>query len=281
LAVHLLLISGGGNRLRVTALLATYNEERFIGGCLNHLFRHGVDVYLIDNESTDATVAIAEQYFGRGLIGIERFHRDGVFRFIDILRRKEALAAELDSDWFIHLDADEIRLPPSSGVTLREAIQTADQMGYNAINFQEFTFLPTQEPPDHDHPSFADTMRWYYPFLPAFPHRLNAWKRQNKRVDLASGAGHRVVFDGLSMFPVSFPMRHYIFLSRNHALAKYGARRHDPAALKRGWHQWRENFTSDSIQLPFCITLRTYELDYNLDAHNPHTSHQFLRGSDL
>lgn len=99
--------------MRVIALLATYNEERFIEGCLNHLTRHGVDVYLIDNESTDSTVAIAESYIGRGVIGIETFRRDGVFRFADILRRKEALAAELDSDWFIHLDADEFRLPPA------------------------------------------------------------------------------------------------------------------------------------------------------------------------
>lgn len=266
-----------GDSMRVTALLATYNEARFIKGCLDHLIRHGVDVYLMDNESTDATVAIAEPYLGRGLLGIETFPRGGVFRFADILRRKEALAAERDSDWFIHLDADEVRLPPSSGSTLREAIETADREGYNAINFQEFTFLPTVESPDHDHAGFAETMRWYYPFLPGFPHRLNAWKRQDGPVDLISGGGHRLAFDGLRMYPVSFPMKHYIFLSPAHALEKYGERRHEQAALKRQWHQWREHFTLDKIRLPSQTELRTYVSDDSFDAANPYTSHQFIR----
>ena len=35
---------------------------------------------------------------------------------------------------------------------------------------------------------------WYYPFLPSFPHRLNAWKKQPLKVDLASSGGHRVDF---------------------------------------------------------------------------------------
>jgi len=263
--------------MRVTALLATYNEERFIKGCLDHLILHGVDIYLIDNESTDSTVAIAEQYLGRGLTGIETFRRDGVFRFANILRRKETLAAELDSDWFIHLDADEFRLPPSSGSTLRQAIETVDQAGYNAINFQEFTFLPTRESPDHDHAAFVETMRWYYPFLPGFPHRLNAWKRQDTAVDLMSSAGHRMAFDGLRMYPVSFPMKHYIFLSPGHALEKYGERRHEQAALKRQWHQWREHFTLDKIQLPSQTMMRTYVSDDDFDAANPYTSHPFIR----
>jgi glycosyltransferase involved in cell wall biosynthesis len=41
---------------RVVAIIATYNEERFIGGCLEHLFANGVQAYVCDNESTDRTV---------------------------------------------------------------------------------------------------------------------------------------------------------------------------------------------------------------------------------
>ena len=51
--------------MRVVALLATYNEERFITACLGHLTGHGVEVYLIDNESTDRTVQLAERFRGR------------------------------------------------------------------------------------------------------------------------------------------------------------------------------------------------------------------------
>jgi hypothetical protein len=42
-------------------------------------------------------------------------------------------------------------------------------------------------------------------------HRLNAWKRQAGRVELAWSAGHQVPFPGLRMYPESFPMR--LFLS--------------------------------------------------------------------
>src|SRR4051794_9657585 len=43
--------------MRVLAIIATYNEERFIGGCIEHLESHGVDVYVCDNYSDDATRA--------------------------------------------------------------------------------------------------------------------------------------------------------------------------------------------------------------------------------
>jgi len=67
--------------VRVIALIAAYNEERFIAGCLEHLIAHGLNVYLIDNDSTDRTVKFAEPYLGRGLIGIEAIPRDGVYRW--------------------------------------------------------------------------------------------------------------------------------------------------------------------------------------------------------
>ena len=70
---------------RVVALLATYNEERFVAGCLEHLFQQHVEVYLIDNCSSDQTVAIASRYLGRGLIGIETFPRTGMYSWRPIL----------------------------------------------------------------------------------------------------------------------------------------------------------------------------------------------------
>jgi glycosyltransferase involved in cell wall biosynthesis len=66
--------------LRIIALLATYNEERFIVPCLEHLLRHGIEAYIIDNESTDATAGLAQQFMGHGLIGFETFPRQGKYR---------------------------------------------------------------------------------------------------------------------------------------------------------------------------------------------------------
>jgi hypothetical protein len=41
----------------------------------------------------------------------------------------------------IHHDADEILEYWRPGLTLRDTIQEADERGYNALNFDEFTFL--------------------------------------------------------------------------------------------------------------------------------------------
>jgi glycosyltransferase involved in cell wall biosynthesis len=258
---------------RAVALLATYNEDRFIAACIEHLVEQGLQVYLIDNSSTDRTVAIAERYLDRGVIGIETFPREGLFDLRAILRRKEELAASLDADWFMHVDADEFRVPQHSRHTLATAFAEVEARGYNAVNFREFTFIPTKESPDHDHPGFRQTMRRYYPFLPAFPHRLNAWKRQPERVDLASEAGHRVSFPGLRMAPDSFVLRHYLFLSVQHAIHKYANRRHSPTALADKWHGWRERFNEQMIELPSETALRTYVSDDVLDPSHPRTRH--------
>src|SRR4051812_13770830 len=116
---------------RVVAILATYNEERFIEGCLAHLVANGVEAYLCDNASTDRTVEIARGYLGRGLRGIETLPRDGIYRWKRILARKEQLARELTADWFMHLDADEIPQPGRPDQTLADAIAEAEAAGYN------------------------------------------------------------------------------------------------------------------------------------------------------
>jgi glycosyltransferase involved in cell wall biosynthesis len=263
--------------MRVVAILAAYNEERFIAGCLEHFFEQGVEAYLIDNCSTDRTVAIAERYLGRGLVGIETFPRAEVHKWQQILERKEELAATLEADWFMHVDPDEIRLPPRSNRTLAQAFAEVDELGYNAVNFMEFVFVPTREAPDHDHPRFQQTMRWYYPFQRSFPewrpHRRNAWKRQAEKVDLAGRGGHRVRFPGLRLYPQFFKMRHYIFLSVPHALCKYMNRKQDPAASQRGWASTRAGLTPEKIRLPSQKELRLFTSDDELDPSNPETRH--------
>jgi glycosyltransferase involved in cell wall biosynthesis len=54
--------------MRVIAMLAVYNEEHYIAACLEHLFRHGIEAYLIGNESTDRSAVIARHYLGRGML---------------------------------------------------------------------------------------------------------------------------------------------------------------------------------------------------------------------
>jgi glycosyltransferase involved in cell wall biosynthesis len=264
--------------VRVVALLAAHDEERFVGGCIEHLAGQGIETYVIDNGSTDRTAELATRFAGRGLAGIESFPRDGHYAWLGLLARKAELAARLDADWFVHVDADEIRLPPRSGVTLKEALADVDRQGFNAVNFLELTFVPTREQPDHDHPRYTETMRWYYPFLPSFPNRLNAWKKQEHPVDLVSSGGHVVAFPELRMYPESFPMRHYLFLSVEHAIRKYAERVYAPAELEAGLHRRRAALRREDIALLSERQLRTYVSDDRLDLSEPWTEHPLFAG---
>jgi glycosyltransferase involved in cell wall biosynthesis len=262
--------------MRIIALLAVFNEERFIANCLENLFQQGAEVYLLDNDCTDQTVAIARRHLGRGLLGVERFPREGVFRSWPILRRKEQLQSELLGDWFLHVDADEVHTPGRYGRTLAEVFTMAQAEGYNAINFQEYTFTPTQEQPDHDHPDYQETMRWYYPFAPAFPHRLNAWQKQPAVSKLADSGGHAISFPGLRRYPESLVMRHYLFLSKDHAVCKFVRQSYAAEEVKKGWYGNRALLKPELIKLPKQAELRPYASDEKLDPSNPLKKHLLL-----
>jgi glycosyltransferase involved in cell wall biosynthesis len=258
--------------MRIVAMLQVYNEQRFIAACIEHLRTQGVDVYLIDNESTDDTLVIAERYLGRGVVGIETLPRAGCYSQRRQCARQEELAAELDADWLIHHDADEIRTARRPRQRLADALYELDEAGYNAVNFREFVFVPTQEAPDHDHPRFQETMRRYYPFEPV-RQRCNAWKRQDGPVELVWSAGHAVRFDGLRMAPIGLNLRHYLFLSVPHAVEKFVHRRFAPDEVADGWFGWRATLQIGDIQLPSDAGLRLFVADHLLDYSQPRRRH--------
>lgn len=235
--------------MRIVGILSAFNEQRLIRSFLDHHIAQGIEIYLIDNCSTDRTVDISREYLGKGLIGLESLPRNGLFDLGAQLRRKEELALSLPGDWFIHLATDEMISSPWPESNLATAIARVDVAGYNAINFLEFTFVPTLESPDHENDDFTTTMRWYYPFLPQLLRLVRAWKKQSQAVDLRKSGGHKVEFSGKQIYPLFFPMRHYQFLSVRHAVEKYSRRHHPPQALARGFHGWREALDPNGIRL--------------------------------
>ncbi len=237
--------------MRVTALLTAYNEELVMGPVLEHLIGQGVEVYVVDNESTDRTVEIARSYLGRGVLGVETLSRQGSFDLVTILQNEERLARELPGDWFIHHDADEMRVAPPPYQTLKEGLEAAERSGYNAVEFQEFVFVPTKQEPNHEHEDFRRTMRHYYHYAPKPLHRLNAWKRAEKAFTLREGgSAHRVDIPGMRVFPRAFWLKHYICLSREHAIRKYCQRQYSSEEIERGWHRKRAALRPEDIYLP-------------------------------
>src|SRR5580765_4919831 len=132
----------------VVAIIAAYNEADIIEHVVSDLIDQGIHVYFMDDGSTDRTMAIVEQYLGRGVIGIEprpdrgRNAAPPAFEWERILRRKTQLATELDATWFIHHDADEFRESPWPHLSMKDAIRQVDALGFNAIDFASLDFWP-------------------------------------------------------------------------------------------------------------------------------------------
>ena len=237
--------------MRIVALLTVRNEVRYLKKCLEHLYNQGIDVCIIDNDSTDNTLEIAESFRKKNVIRIENIPYTGIFELKPILKNKERLIKEIDADWFIHHDADEIRQSPFLDKTLKEAIIEVDKQGYNAINFDEFVFLPTQEEPNHENGDYVKTMKYYYFFEPHKNRRINAWKNIKQEVNIVSSGGHKISFDNQKIFPKSFILRHYIVQSKEHAIAKFcGIVHSEKEAVEDNWHGQRATCKPEYIILP-------------------------------
>lgn len=260
--------------MRIVALLAVRNEELYLQRCLQHLSKQYIDVCLIDNGSTDRTLAIAEGFLNRGVFRIEHIPYHGVYEWERILRHKSRLAQEIDADWFIHHDADEVREAPARFRNLNEGISFVDRAGYNAINSGEFVFVPMNEEQAFEGTDYIHEMKDYYYFHPRDLHRVNIWKKTDKNVDLAGG--HSVKFEGRRVFPDDFILRHYIFLSKRHAIEKYGQRKYDPHELAKGLHVKRAGFTEENFQFPDKDIVRRLLCDGSWDRSSPSRTHFFL-----
>jgi hypothetical protein len=225
---------------KVVAILAVYNEQDVVGPTIQKLQDDGVGVYIVDNWSTDQTYDIVRGFEGRGLVGHERFPATAgdVFPFVELLKRIEAIPAELGPGWYIHADADERRSGPWPGMTLREALWLVDRSGFNAVDHTVINYRPIDNgfQPGTDYETY---FRYFEMGRSAdLLVQIKAWKNVG-RVDLASSAGHQAAFPGRHVFPYKFLVKHYPIRSQSHGEQKVfreRGTRWDARELARGWH---------------------------------------------
>ena len=127
----------------VTAVLTIRNEEAYLANSLRHLVANGINFVIIDNNSSDASREIyRRREFAANLVGVQDLPFTGVFSLTDQLRRKMDVIAHLNTDWVVHLDADEVMHSYREGEGLGEALSRLDAEGWNVVDFDEFVFLP-------------------------------------------------------------------------------------------------------------------------------------------
>ncbi|PWU08268.1 MAG: hypothetical protein C5B51_08070 [Terriglobia bacterium] len=231
---------------KVVALVTAYNEGDIIRPVLEHLVSQGVSPYLIDNWSTDDTVSQACAV--PGLLGYERFPSQGPSQFFALQRlltRVEELAGQIPADWYIHVDADEVRLSPWEHLNLREALYAVDEAGFNVVDHTCLGFHPVD---DGWMPgmSLDRHFRFYdYGAIPMHYVQRKAWKRiDGLRPELAASGGHDVSFPGRRVYPYKFLTKHYPIRSQQHGERKIfqeRVARYDPRErVTLGWHNQYE-----------------------------------------
>jgi hypothetical protein len=226
--------------IRACAILATYNEADIIGESVRKLIAGGVDVFVIDNGSTDRSVEILAPLVGRGVVDIRtvRFHEDGreIYDWTAILRLKETLSRELGFDWYLHVDADEIRYAPWPHLSLREGLDRVDRSGYNLVNFKLFNFRLTEDLAASD--DFERDMPEYSAGEYFNQYQVKAWKA-HREIDIAGFGGHIARRPDARIFPVRFIHKHYPVRSLAHGRRKIlqeRKQRFSQAEKQRGWH---------------------------------------------
>ena len=197
----------------------------------------------------------------------------GTFSLRKQLQEKEQLLKQIDSEWILHLDIDEVPHSRRRGESLIEAVNRLGSTGANVLNFDEFVFLPV----DHDYSGRAGVyqpMKFYY-FHEPRPNRLNRiFKKELGFVTLGTG-GHTATGDGLHVAPESLVLRHYPFISQQHALEKYAHRTFDQAEVGRGWHSNRIKIDPGSLEFPPRANLNRLSRPRSrtLGRANPRSSH--------
>jgi hypothetical protein len=256
------------SRPPLVAILAAYNEADIIGAAVTHLVQQGAFIYLLDDGSTDGTVATARAAAGDRLIGSESLvdpaeGHPRTFQWSRILDRKSELAASIDADWFIHQDADEFRESPWPHLTLAEAVGLVDRLGWNAIDFEVFTFIPERGAADAAQDP-AGRFRRYHPGAAYDRVQVRCWRKGPLPVDLKSTGGHEARFPGRRIFPVRFLMRHYPIRSAAQGERKVFRERmprFDPEELARGWHVQYEGLEPGQPLLPDEASALPYDAD--------------------
>lgn len=228
--------------LRILAILHVFNEQDVISSTINHLLTQGVDVYVIDNWSTDETFEIVKSIAAKsGRVAYERFPRrpNNAFELEKMLLRVTDVARQKrEYSWIILNDADEIRWSPWKDVTIQEAISFIDSLGYNAVDYTVFNFSPTREGfnEDCDLITFFD----YGEFSGISGHfvQVKTWKNVPD-AEIANSGGHRVSFPDQRIFPLKFLLAHYPIRSTEHGLTKIFKERRGRYSKKersKGWH---------------------------------------------
>ncbi len=233
---------------KALAVVHFYNEADILKETIDYLLSQGVDIYLVDNWSEDGSYEIAEAAFQEypERIFIERFPASGKTEYFELynqLERTEQIAREFQYDWFIHYDADEMRVSPWKECTLLRTLYHADRLGYNLI---ENTVIDHKITDARENIFMKDT---YFDFGHRAAHfrQTKTWKK-TKKLDIKKSGGHLAVVDHPKMFPLKILNRHYPLRSVEQAKKKICVDRIPRFQMEKKTRHWHAHYDSFDVE---------------------------------
>lgn len=239
------------NTVKTLAIIHTFNEEDVIEHTMRYLINQGIDICVLDNWSTDCTFEIAkkikEEFPNRIIVRKfpeEKSKDNNYFEWEKQLKETERISRELNYDWYIHYDSDEIRRAPFDNVTLSEMIAYVDSLGYNAIDTTVLDFRLT----DKKENIFAQNTYFELGRRPSCFMQIKTWKKCED-IDLASTGGHLAKFKNQKVYPLKIINRHYSLRSLEQAKRKVfrdRLPRFEKEKKEKGWHTHYDKIIDDN-----------------------------------
>lgn len=254
--------------IKACAFMSVFNDEDIILESVMKLIESGIDIYILDNGTTDNSIEKIKHLVGRGIIDIEYFltieNGRHTFKLWDILKKFEEISNKLNYDWYLISDADEIKYSPWNSLCLREAIDKVDYLGYNLINFKLFNFRLSDNIVIFN--DFETSLISYSSEDNQSSIQLKCWKKSDY-VDLKKYGGHIVSRENPSVFPLRFINKHYPIRTIEQGkkkLFKERMDRYSPTELAMGWHSHYSDLNLDSLKgIVWDISeLKTFDINF-------------------
>jgi hypothetical protein len=246
--------------LQIAAIIVVRNGALTLPRVLSHLGDNRIDVVAIDHGSVDKTAQVLAEQTPRPVIDVVHVPFDGVHRWRQNLGRKVEVAESLPHEWIVHVDADEIMESPKEEESLRGLIERLDGAGFDLIECDEFTFVPSDEGEDHSNGDYVATMRRYYYHSP--PNRsLQRVVKASGPIEWANSGGHRAAAEYRNVAVDRIRLCHYVGLSLDHLRQQYLSRVFGAEELGRGWHRKRVATSPDFIVPPPSDRLFNLDVD--------------------
>ena len=207
---------------RACGIVFCYNEEQILEECLQHYLIQGIDLVIVDNNSTDSSLAIVrasqkdqEKYPGRIhavlQITTEGYEWERMLKFACDYMHERLSSYE----WILLIDADAFYHSPVKGMSLLEFMESVKKRGCNIIDGQLIEFYPTEK----DDVSISlpiQRLNYCKVYNPCPQHKIFLYHPSIKFYE----GGHICMRENARVSMVKFLYLHYPWVSYEHGVKK-------------------------------------------------------------